>query len=78
MHLLNVVNTAQNMAVMFKYGNWNRSFQASDTYQLWQTYSSKETCTVAHIQNVIALCVLQSLRYYIFQTSIALTEILRG
>jgi len=34
MHLLNVVNTAQNMAVMFKYGNWNRSFQASDTYQL--------------------------------------------
>jgi hypothetical protein len=33
-HLLNVVNTAQNMVVMFKYGNWNRLFQASATHKL--------------------------------------------
>jgi hypothetical protein len=35
-HLLNVVNTAQNMVVMFKYGNWNRLFQASDKHKLCQ------------------------------------------
>jgi hypothetical protein len=32
--LLNVVDTAQNMKVIFKYGNWNRSFQTSDTHKL--------------------------------------------
>ena len=33
-HLLNVVDTAQYMIVIFKYGNWNRSFRASDTHKL--------------------------------------------
>ena len=33
-HLLDVVNTAQNTVVIFKYGNWNKSFQASDIHKL--------------------------------------------
>jgi hypothetical protein len=33
-YLLNVVVTAQYMIVIFKYGNWARSFQVSDTHKL--------------------------------------------